>query len=345
MSKIIGVPVGTPVPRSDWNQTDPSKASYIKNKPTVLSEAEIIELIGKNGDASAQVEEAKKYASSASKSANDAKGYAQQAGNSASTAQQHANAAKSSASSAQTAAQNADTSAQAASADREATVQNVLAAQQSAADAEASAKWAESCSKSAEGSCQRADEAAIALMDAMSRIPPEYTANDMYYILRVNGKGDGLEFVNIASDMYMQTWVIPYLLPMVSTSQDGMVLKVVNGKWALADAPSVGADSLGDIEAALDGIIAIQEELMTVKITFEVDGIQYTAAEGMTWGEWLDSDYNTGGLTHDSANRVLFGGAVIGGMSDNTNGLLAYTTDVIVADGVYMTSEYAVEHG
>ena len=30
---IKGITVGTPIPRSDWNQTDPRKADYIKNKP------------------------------------------------------------------------------------------------------------------------------------------------------------------------------------------------------------------------------------------------------------------------------------------------------------------------
>lgn len=33
--KITGNTVGTTMPRSDWNQTDPSKADYIKNKPTL----------------------------------------------------------------------------------------------------------------------------------------------------------------------------------------------------------------------------------------------------------------------------------------------------------------------
>lgn len=33
MSKIIGATVGTTTPRPDWNQTDPKKADYIKNKP------------------------------------------------------------------------------------------------------------------------------------------------------------------------------------------------------------------------------------------------------------------------------------------------------------------------
>lgn len=33
MSKIIGNPVGTTLPKSDWKQTDPAKGDYIKNKP------------------------------------------------------------------------------------------------------------------------------------------------------------------------------------------------------------------------------------------------------------------------------------------------------------------------
>ena len=34
--KIKGIPVATPVPKPDWNQTDSTKADYIKNKPTDL---------------------------------------------------------------------------------------------------------------------------------------------------------------------------------------------------------------------------------------------------------------------------------------------------------------------
>ena len=38
MDKIIGVTVGTPMRVPDWNQEDPTKADYIKNKPVVVSE-------------------------------------------------------------------------------------------------------------------------------------------------------------------------------------------------------------------------------------------------------------------------------------------------------------------
>lgn len=200
-------------------------------------------------------------------------------------------------------------------------------AQQSATDAEASAKWAESCSKSAEGSAANADAAAIALMDAMSRIPPEYTENDRYLILRVNGSGDGLEFVNIANDMYIQTWVKPYLLPMIGSGQEGMVLKVVDGKWQpgsdegaaqpvqtvdteldptslnpIANKPVAQAinrldETVGDIETALDAVIEMQNRLIfgeTIEFTISLE--PYTADVNMTWAEWIESEYNTAGF-------------------------------------------------
>ena len=37
MSKIVGNVVGIPNPQSDFNQADPTKADYIKNKPTTIS--------------------------------------------------------------------------------------------------------------------------------------------------------------------------------------------------------------------------------------------------------------------------------------------------------------------
>ena len=30
-------------------------------------------------------------------------------------------------------------------------------------------------------------------------------------------------------------------------------------------------------------------------ISFTIDGVSYEAEDGMTWGEWCDSEYNTGG--------------------------------------------------
>lgn len=45
MAKIIGNTTTTPMAMPDWNQTDPKKADFIKNKPTVLTEDNVINLI------------------------------------------------------------------------------------------------------------------------------------------------------------------------------------------------------------------------------------------------------------------------------------------------------------
>ena len=51
---------------------------------------------------------------------------------------------------------------------------------------------------------------------------------------------------------------------------------------------------VGDIESTLDKIIEIQNELLGISnfenpITFYLDGTAYTANEGMTWGELINS--------------------------------------------------------
>lgn len=49
MAKIYGNTVTTPMPVADWNQTDENKADYIKNKPTILTEEDVVEIIVENG--------------------------------------------------------------------------------------------------------------------------------------------------------------------------------------------------------------------------------------------------------------------------------------------------------
>lgn len=49
MAKIVGNAVGIPNPQSDWNQSDATKADFIKNKPTVLTEDDVLDLIEEQG--------------------------------------------------------------------------------------------------------------------------------------------------------------------------------------------------------------------------------------------------------------------------------------------------------
>ena len=46
--EIIGNTTTTPDPQSDWDQTDATRADYIKNKPEILTKEEIVDLIGEH---------------------------------------------------------------------------------------------------------------------------------------------------------------------------------------------------------------------------------------------------------------------------------------------------------
>lgn len=46
MSKIIGITVGTQLPKPNFNQTDPTKGDYIRNKPVPITDEEIDAICG-----------------------------------------------------------------------------------------------------------------------------------------------------------------------------------------------------------------------------------------------------------------------------------------------------------
>lgn len=76
---------------------------------------------------------------------------------------------------------------------------------------------------------------------------------------------------------------------------------VVNGKYELISSIRRIEElerKLGDVEAALDAILKMQEELMPKKPTFTIQlssgGTETcTFEEGMTWSDWCSSEYNT----------------------------------------------------
>lgn len=43
-------------------------------------------------------------------------------------------------------------------------------------------------------------------------------------------------------------------------------------------------------------------------VTFIIQNVEYQAEKGMTWGEWCDSDYNTGGFTPNNNAKIYCGG-------------------------------------
>ena len=75
MSKIIGNPVGTTLPKSNWKQTDPSKGDYIKNKPEIV-DATVGELLAiKTIDEDGHIVEFKSVAVSTDDTLDSAKAY------------------------------------------------------------------------------------------------------------------------------------------------------------------------------------------------------------------------------------------------------------------------------
>ncbi len=111
-------------------------------------------------------------------------------------------------------------------------------------------------------------------------------------------------------------WLDAPTLPDASNVEvDGFALVVKDGEWVISDIPVADKSdiyslngrmdlvegrvdeletSLSDIDAALDAILAIQEELISGGlITFTIDGVTYQAEKGMTWNDWVGSIYDT----------------------------------------------------
>ena len=69
-------------------------------------------------------------------------------------------------------------------------------------------------------------------------------------------------------------------------------------------------------------------------ITFAIDGIEYQAEEGMTWGEWIESEYNTDGWYINNYNFILSdSNEQVYGVNDD----LIYQTDTISNNETYFT--------
>ena len=62
------------------------------------------------------------------------------------------------------------------------------------------------------------------------------------------------------------------------------------------------------IDSIKDEIVAIVLEEVNkqlgLPISFSINGITYQAKSGMTWGQWVESDYNTGGFTISSDGEI-----------------------------------------
>lgn len=66
--------------------------------------------------------------------------------------------------------------------------------------------------------------------------------------------------------------------------------------------------------------------------------LTYTAEEGMTWGQWVNSTYNVDGWEVDSYNEIVLNysdGKTTTLREDNSTGYKVLSTDVISVNKVY----------
>lgn len=88
-------------------------------------------------------------------------------------------------------------------------------------------------------------------------------------------------------------------------------------------------------------VITIKKTYFKNKINFTIEGTSYQAYDGMTWKEWIDSDFNTSGIYYTNTNYIYTsnGKSVIG------NNNCALSTDVINSSNTYiiLNSGYSCE--
>lgn len=73
-----------------------------------------------------------------------------------------------------------------------------------------------------------------------------------------------------------------------------------------------------------------------VLITFTISDVAYTAEDGMTWAQWVESDYNTPGCQLSNNGGVDFVNEDVGATASiMLNGGYISSSDTIIADTTY----------
>jgi len=76
-------------------------------------------------------------------------------------------------------------------------------------------------------------------------------------------------------------------------------------------------------------------------ISFSIDSKSYQANQGMTWGAWVDSSYNTDNYAVDPIDRVIQPyGSTSTAVYPSQNGSVVTSSDVIISGGQYQVLSY-----
>ena len=81
------------------------------------------------------------------------------------------------------------------------------------------------------------------------------------------------------------------------------------------------------------------EKMPKLMISFTIAGTTYQAEDGMTWGDWVESEYNTGGYRYSSSSSSWIGDSTNSGILCGAAGSIL-TNNMIVANGSYYIEEW-----
>lgn len=104
--------------------------------------------------------------------------------------------------------------------------------------------------------------------------------------------------------------------------------------------------NIGDIVASSGGRVwkKLSVESEESLITFTIAGTSYQAKEGMTWAEWIVSEYNTDKLVNDNGIiRDSSGDTDMQVAAQNIPGFSVSATERIISNGKYYW--VAASHG
>lgn len=71
----------------------------------------------------------------------------------------------------------------------------------------------------------------------------------------------------------------------------------------------------------------------TTLISFTIEGTEYQAELGMTWAQWVDSSYNTGGFAVDVGDNTIRNGPKY--LYTSSNMQLVFSSNTVISGGAY----------
>ena len=147
-------------------------------------------------------------------------------------------------------------------------------------------------------------------------------------------KGEYIE-VTVASDYVMETpqgATLAYTITKDGNALDNDVVATFTTDKAEQTATihiaANDPDFAGEYKDTVTFTVAVKDVPKPL-ISFTIDGTSYQAEEGMTWGDWVNSAYNTGGFRGD-INAIIKGALFVSSGSG-----IVYSDNQITANAAY----------